>query len=83
MGIYLSNPKTEKTIDRGECSSNKWVALGMQGIFYICKDGELKWRIVILLKQIYQMMFQFLEYLMAMEDLRLPYLLKKILFLLY
>ena len=67
MGIYLSNPKTEKTIDRGECSSNKWVALGMQGIFYLCKDGEQKWRIVILLKQIYQMMFQFLEYLMAME----------------
>ncbi len=31
MGIYLSSPKTEKSLDRGENGNVKWVAMGMQG----------------------------------------------------
>jgi hypothetical protein len=31
MGIYLSTPKTEKSIDKGESKSLKWVAMSMQG----------------------------------------------------
>ena len=33
MGIYLSNPKTEKSLDKGEDSQVKWAAMGMQGNF--------------------------------------------------
>ena len=32
MGIYLSTPKTEKSIDKGESKILKWVAMSMQGI---------------------------------------------------
>mgnify|MGYP006078645881 CR=1 FL=1 len=35
MGIYLSSPKTEKTIDKGESNSLKWIASGMQGFFLL------------------------------------------------
>lgn len=31
MGIYLSNPKTEKSIEKGEGKNLKWVAMSMQG----------------------------------------------------
>ncbi len=31
MGIYLSTPKTEKSTDKGESKSLKWVAMSMQG----------------------------------------------------
>ena len=34
MGIYLSSPKTEKSIDKGESKSLKWVAMSMQGKIY-------------------------------------------------
>ena len=47
MGIYLSNQKTEKTVDKGESASLKWVALGMQGFIFIYKAGEQKWKTVI------------------------------------
>tara|TARA_B110000503_G_C7082043_1_gene385608 strand:+ start:122 stop:226 length:105 start_codon:yes stop_codon:yes gene_type:complete len=33
MGIYLSKPKTEKSLDKGESNTLKWAALGMQGFF--------------------------------------------------
>ena len=29
MGIYLSSPKTEKTLEKGESNQTKWVAMGM------------------------------------------------------
>lgn len=47
MGIYLSSPKTEKSLERGENGNMKWVAMGMQGIISNYKDGEQKWKIAI------------------------------------
>jgi len=47
MGIYLSSPKTEKSLERGENGNMKWVAMGMQGIIFNFKDGEQKWKIAI------------------------------------
>ena len=32
MGIYLSNPKTEKFAEKGQDSQVQWVSMGMQGL---------------------------------------------------
>jgi len=41
MGIYLSTPKTEKSIDKGETKSLKWVAMSMQGKINIINKQKL------------------------------------------
>jgi hypothetical protein len=82
MGIYLSSPKTEKSLDRGENGNVKWVAMGMQGKKIKFKDGEPKWRIAISLKPTFRMMSLFSEFSTATEAPKSPFTLKNILYLL-
>lgn len=65
MGIYLSSPKTEKSLDRGENGNVKWVAMGMQGNKFNFKGGEPKWKTAILRKLTLRTMCQFSEFSMA------------------
>ena len=83
MGIYLSSPKTEKTIEKGESSQCKWVAAGMQGFFNFYKGGVQKWKIVTLPRLILSQMFQFSEFLTVMGVRKWPYMSKNILFQVY
>lgn len=71
MGDYLSEPKKEKEIDEGENLSVKYLLLSKifrLGLGHVaCKAGGKIWKMHICAKLISEMIFQYLECLMAME----------------
>ena len=76
MGVYLSEPNKKKTTEQGFSELLRYSASSMQGFvifmgyyfniyFIFSKDGELIWKMLILLTQILILIAQYLEYLMV------------------
>lgn len=69
MGVYLSEPNTNKHLKEGKKDAMAFVSGEMQGIIIVIEAGEKVWRMLPSMNWILGMEIVYLLFLMGMEVL--------------